>query len=127
MIKRNKKGQWDKGNQSGQQFTREKSIGNQFAKGNPKNRTTWNKGDTALDKHPQWKGGVQHVRNDCVYITVAPNKRVRRPLLVWESVYGPLPKGYIILHKDGDRYNDDIDNLEAITRAELLSRNRKEI
>jgi hypothetical protein len=125
-IKRNKKGQFDKGNASGKMFTIESSLGNQHAKGNPKNRTTWNKGDTAMDKHPQWKGGVQHIRNDCVYVTVAPNVRVRRPLLVYESVYGKLPKGYIIIHKDGDRYNDDIDNLEAITRAELLVRNRKD-
>ena len=66
---------------------------------------------------------MQHFRNDCVYITVAPNVRVRRPVLVWQSVYGKLPKKYVIIHKDGDRYNDDINNLEAITRAEMLRRN----
>lgn len=63
--------------------------------------------------------------HDCIIVTVAPNVRIRRPVLVWESVYGKLPKGYIIIHKDGDRYNDDLNNLEAITRAELLARNRK--
>lgn len=77
------------------------------------------------ETHPSWKGGVHHIKNDCNYVLTDTNKRERRPKLVWEQAYGALPKGYVIVHRDGDRHNDDINNLEAITRAELLQRNRK--
>lgn len=36
-----------------------------------------------------------------------------------------IPKGYVAYHKDGDLYNNDISNLEVISRAELLKRNRR--
>jgi hypothetical protein len=32
--------------------------------------------------------------------------------------------GYVVIHLDMDAHNDDISNLKAITRAELLKRNR---
>lgn len=36
-----------------------------------------------------------------------------------------IPKGYVIIHKDGDKYNDSIENLEMISLGENLKRNRK--
>lgn len=39
-------------------------------------------------------------------------------------VMGDIPKGYIVYHKDGDYRNNNLDNLELITRGELLRRNR---
>lgn len=41
---------------------------------------------------------------------------------VWESVNGPVPMGYEIHHIDGDTTNNDIDNLECLTRSEHLAR-----
>lgn len=35
---------------------------------------------------------------------------------VWESNYGHIPKGYVIHHIDGDRTNNDINNLEILTK-----------
>jgi hypothetical protein len=127
MIKRNKEGKFLKGNNSG----------NKFKKGN----VPWNKGKTGIrlspysefkegeligEKHPSWKGGIQYCTNDVVYLNVAPNERVRRPRKIYEDAYGKIPKGYIIFHLDGNRYNDDPKNLIAISRAELLKRNREE-
>ena len=77
-----------------------------------------------MENHPHWKGGLQKWKEG-MYVTIAPNKRVKRARLVWESVWGELPTGYVVYHLDGDKYNDDIDNLEAITRAELIERNRR--
>lgn len=37
---------------------------------------------------------------------------------VWTSHYGPMPPGYIIHHSDGDRLNNDIDNLRCMSRAD---------
>lgn len=112
---RNKKGQ----------FTSEGLKGNKFAKGNPGNKTTFRTGRFTMDKHPSWKGGVQHNRRDGLIINVSTNKRMPMSKYVWQKVYGELPKGYIIYHKDQDIMNNNIDNLEAITRAELLKRNHE--
>ena len=35
--------------------------------------------------------------------------------LVWEAHYGPLPDGMLIHHKDGDKTNNAIENLMAVT------------
>jgi hypothetical protein len=107
-----------------------------FKKGN----TPWNKNEKGIhlssetefkkdqnvgEKHPCWKGGVQKPKNDCAYLYVGNSQRVRRPKTIWEEANGSVPKGYIIYHKDGDNKNDDLSNLEIITRAELLKRNQR--
>lgn len=44
-------------------------------------------------------------------------------ILEWEAVNGPLPKGHAVVFKDGNKSNITLDNLELITRAELMRRN----
>lgn len=44
-------------------------------------------------------------------------------LIEWEAANGPLPAGHAIAFKDGDKTNRSPDNLELITRAELMRRN----
>jgi len=87
---------------------------NQFKKG--KEHTGQN--------HVSWKGGVQKLTNDCVHIWTGTNERVRRPRKNYEDAFGKIPKGYVIYHKDGNKDNDHPSNLESISRAELLKRNR---
>jgi len=77
------------------------------------------------DKHPTWGGGVQTPKNDCTHVWSGTNKRLRRPHKVWIEHNGPIPAGMVLFHRDGDRYNDDLSNLELITRGELARRNRK--
>ena len=124
---RNPDGSFAKGNTIGieTRFTSEKMKGNQYAKGNPPNKTTFGILDIHKDKHPCWNGGVQVMKKDCVYLfdEKSKNRRKRRPLAVWEEKNGELPKGMIIYHIDGNKHNDDIDNLRIITRAELLKLN----
>ncbi len=38
--------------------------------------------------------------------------------LIWEQAHGPLEEGQIVIFLDGDKTNFDINNLEAITKAE---------
>lgn len=44
-------------------------------------------------------------------------------LLLWESVHGPLPEGCVVIFRDGDKRHITQDNLECVTRAELMRRN----
>jgi len=41
----------------------------------------------------------------------------------YRKAFGEFPKEMIVLHKDGDMLNNNIENLELITRAENLKRN----
>lgn len=44
-------------------------------------------------------------------------------IVAWEEVNGPLPKGYAIVFRDGNKLNVAIENLECISRADLMRRN----
>ena len=50
------------------------------------------------EHHPRWNGGKMW------YLYSLSRKQ-------WESINGPIPKGYSISHKDGDISNNNIDNL----------------
>ncbi|MGA1979494.1 MAG: HNH endonuclease [Sedimentisphaerales bacterium] len=46
---------------------------------------------------------------------------------VWEKIHGPLPKGCLVVHTDGDSMNDNPENLEATDRKgnlNLMKKNR---
>ncbi len=87
-------------------------------------KTQFKPGQKAGSKNNTWKGGVQSPKNDCTYLYQGINKRKRRPRIIWEEHYGKIPDGYVIYHIDGNRYNDDISNLECISRKELVKRNK---
>jgi len=45
---------------------------------------------------------------------------------LWEKIYGPIPPGYFVVHANGNRLNDRIDNYKLVNRAgnlELMKRN----
>jgi hypothetical protein len=44
-------------------------------------------------------------------------------ILLWEAVNGPMPKGHALIFKDGDKKNITLENIELITRADLMRRN----
>jgi hypothetical protein len=37
--------------------------------------------------------------------------------MTWEQANGPIPKGYVVHHKDHNKLNNSIDNLECIPRG----------
>ena len=51
-----------------------------------------------------WKDGERDVRS--IHI------------LVYETFIGPIPKGYMVHHKDHDKFNNCVDNLEIMTAKE---------
>lgn len=41
----------------------------------------------------------------------------------WTEANGPVPDGHVVAFKDGDKQKREIENLEVLTRRELLERN----
>ena len=89
----------------------------------PSVATEFKKGQYTMSGHPSWKGGLQRAGKECMWVNVSTGVRKARPRLVYEEHYGPIPKGFVIFHIDGDNKNDCLENLEAISRAELVKRN----
>lgn len=44
-------------------------------------------------------------------------------VIVWEEANGPLPHGHVVIFKDGNKRNLELDNLELVSRSELMRRN----
>jgi hypothetical protein len=88
--------------------------------------TEFKKGVNVLDEHTTWKGGIRLPASDCVILATGVNKNARRPRVVLELRQGrKIPKNKVVYHLDGNRYNDDPENLAIISRAELLKINQK--
>lgn len=45
--------------------------------------------------------------------------------VVWEEAHGPIPSGMQVHHKDHDRFNNRLDNLEVLTTEEHGLRHSK--
>jgi hypothetical protein len=89
--------------------------------------TQFKKGQFFGENHPSWKGGVQICKNDCAYVYVGINKRVRRPRKIYEDAHGEIPKGWVLYHLDKNKHNDDLENLIAVPRALLVMINSNRI
>ena len=106
----------------------------------------WNKGMKGLDlggKETQFKPGHRGGQAARLYMPIGTEriskdgylerkindgmpfqKRWRAVhLLVWEAANGPLPASHAIAFKDGNKQNINVDNLECISRADLMRRN----
>ncbi len=68
-----------------------------------------------------------------VKIAMRPSRKDRndnfilKHRLVWEQAYGPIPKGYIVTFKDGNKRNVDINNLALISLAENVTMVRRNL
>ena len=45
-------------------------------------------------------------------------------IIRWEEAHGPIPEGCVVIFKDGDRQNCDLENLTMVTRGELAVMNK---
>lgn len=50
------------------------------------------------------------------------NKRYYEHRLVWELYNGPIPSGYVIHHKNSDKTDNKIENLEMLSNSEHTRR-----
>ena len=124
-------------------------VGNQFAKGNKPNSTSFKKG------HVPWIKGRKGLRHSLatefkpgrispnrkpvgsITIRKDKNKARRRWIkvndpdiwieyakFVWIKNNGEIPKGFLIHHIDEDSLNDNPNNLVAVTRADHINLHR---
>ena len=66
----------------------------------------------------QYFNGVKFTRDDRTgyYLNSSIRKRMHR--YVWEFYFGEIPEGFQIHHKDKDKANNDVSNLELIPFSE---------
>lgn len=65
-------------------------------------------------------GYLQRKMTDTGY---PPDDWVGVHILTWEKHHGPVPAKHAVVFRDGDKANIEIDNLECISRADLMRRN----
>ena len=56
------------------------------------------------------------------YFSLTTGNRTLMHRYVWEKEVGKIPSGYDIHHIDGDKTNNDIKNLECLSKADHTSR-----
>ena len=115
----------------------------EFKKGN----VPWNKGKKGSHFSPETefkKGRINENKLPVGSITIRQSKkRKEQPrswikiadpsvwellaVHVWEKHNGKVPKGYVLHHKDKDSLNDEIDNLETLTRSEHIAKHRDDL
>ena len=71
-----------------------------------------------------YPGGPLFIRGDNRYL--ATTDRSTRTICYihracWEAYWGMIPKGYVVHHVDGDKLNNEIENLQCMTRSEHSS------
>jgi ribosomal protein S28E/S33 len=61
--------------------------------------------------------------NGYTYVKIADNDWRLKHRVVYENVNGPIPADHIVVFKDNNHDNFDINNLELITKSENMLRN----
>lgn len=104
-----------------------KSLGLIKEKHQVQRRGTFKKGNIPHNAH---KVGTITKRNDssglCYYYIKLPNRKRLVTLHTWlyEQAHGKIPQDYVVRFKDGNTLNCVIENLECVSRAEHLYKNR---
>lgn len=106
--------------------------GNTFKKG----MVPWNKNKTGLTQlggsskfkkgnipHTHKEVGYESTRKDGYIFIKTESGFKTKHQYIYEQHFGKIPKNHIVVFKDNNKYNFDIDNLEVISRSENMKRN----
>lgn len=88
----------------------------------------YKKGNTPHNTNSIGNGAIVQRNDDgriYQYIRIKKSKWVLYHRYLWENENGKVPKGHILVFKDGNTLNTDMSNLELISMAENMYRNSK--
>lgn len=83
--------------------------------------------ERTMANHPNWKGGRRISSAGYVELKISTHPRARRNgyvfehLVVYEQHFGSVPKGSHIHHKNGNKQDNRIENLQLMTPKEHIS------
>ncbi len=82
---------------------------------------TFEKGHIPLRYKPI---GHERVKNGHIYIKIAePSVYISKQRYIYEKAYGKIPKGYVVIFKDRNKRNFDLENLMLVSQSEFLIMN----
>lgn len=131
-------------------FGNDHKKGNKFRKGHkptnafPKGNIPWNKGLKGIHMSPEteFKKGIKSnkklpigsirtrkckrgvLRN---WIKISDEKWKENHIYVWEKENGIIPNGHVVHHIDHNPLNDDIKNLQLMTRKDHINHHREDL
>lgn len=76
-----------------------------------------------LPHNTNYDGHERITKDGYTEIRVKQGKYLLKHRVIWEQEKGAIPKGLILVFKDGNPRNITIDNLELMTRVENMQRN----
>ena len=136
---RDKLGRFTKGTHSKTEFKKGHKLSKK-TKQKMKGRVPWNKNkgvSISLDIGNNLLNIIQKITGDKRSKGYIDSKGYRRykikgktykeHRLVWEICYGKIQKGYDVHHKDGNKLNNDINNLEVIKHGRHSRRSARKI
>lgn len=85
-------------------------------------KTFFKKGN--LPHNTKYDGHERISKDGYIEVRVRLGRYKPKHHVIWEAVNGSIPKGQVLVFKDGNNRNFDINNIQLITRAELMDRNR---
>lgn len=78
------------------------------------------------NKNPNWKGKGRFT-DERGYIKVkVGNQYEYEHILIWKKNKGNIPENYVIHHKDHDKGNNRIENLELLSNSDHMKLHAKE-
>lgn len=92
--------------------------------------TFFKKGSFPVATAPLWS--IRQIEDGYLEIKFTDKVRGRKAWQLlhrytWEQWYGPIPKGYCVTFRDGDKHNCSIDNLTLVSKAVNARLNHKRV
>lgn len=94
------------------------------------NWTSFKKGHIPANHRPLWServgkdGYIEMSVPERNPYTGFPTRFKHKHVWIWEQAHGPKPKGTVVIFRDGNNRNFELDNLLLVTRRELLALNQ---
>lgn len=74
-----------------------------------KGQVPWNKGKQGYNCNKKSKG---YINSHGYLVFCIKKKEILAHRMIWEKYHGAIPRGYLVHHRDENKLNNDISNLE---------------